>query len=221
MKSYFEAKAKVLREYNGFKDVIVGINNDYDEVYITFIVGAQIETLVFCENDSNKGWKYFATLYNNVGKPENFANYGDQMFSFLKGQLYVHDQTTDYNKFYGKQHGCDLTFYINKGASLTKRFKNIRMSTNANVWDVEFTIPEGLNYGDQKSILKPSILRERSNQVVSDILRNIIGKDGNESVNLLYNAERLIGEYVKVEISNEDGTDVELREVEVKFLISS
>jgi hypothetical protein len=95
------------------------------------------------------------------------------------------------------------------------------MSTNANVWDVEFTIPEGLNYGDQKSILKPSILRERSNQVVSDILRNIIGKDGNESVNLLYNAERLIGEYVKVEISNEDGTDVELREVEVKFLISS
>ena len=221
MHSYFENKAKELREYTGSKDVITGINNDYDEVFVSFIIGDSIETVVFSEEENNKGWKFFVTLYKDTHIIQNQAFFGDQLFSFLNGQFYVHDMTDNYNKFFGKQHDCNVEFFVNKFATATKRFKNIRISTNKNIWDVEFSIPEGLNYGNQKSILKPTILRSRSNQVVSDILRNIIGKTGIESVNLLHNGERMIGEYMKVDIQNQDGTDAELREVEVKFLISS
>lgn len=221
MHKYFEQKSSQLKAYTGSKDVIVGIDDQFDEVFVSFIMGSTIETIVFSEQEGNKGWKRFTRLYNDSAIMQNFAWYGDQMFSFLLGQIYLHDQGTTLNEFYGKQHPCSVSFYVNKFASMTKRFKNIRISTNKNVWDVEFTIPEGLNYGDQKSILKPTILRERSNQVVSDILRNIIGKNGIESVNLLYNGDRMIGETMKVEITDESDEPVELRETEVKFLISS
>lgn len=221
MESFFEAKAKEMREYNGIKDVVTGINNDHNEVFISFIKGTSIETIVFSEDDATKGWKYFAVLCNPGDTFENMAYYGDTMFLFRKGQLYLFDQGAVPNRFFGVQQGCSLSFYINKFASLQKRFKNIRVSTNSNEWTIRFSIPSGMNYGDQASVLKPTILRERSNQIVSDILRNIISKTGQEDVNLLYNGQRMIGEHMKVEMTSSANSDSELREVEVKFIISS
>lgn len=219
MESYFEAKGKELRQSEGFKDVMVGINNDYKEVYISFIIGSTIETVVFSEDDAAKGFKYFFVCEGAV--PENYAWYGDQMYSFLQGALYLHDQSDNYNEFYGVQNECGVSLYVNKYASMVKRFKNIRLSTNQNIWDIAFSIPEGLNYGDQKSLLKPALIRNKDAQGFSDILRNIIDKFGNENLQLLYKGEKMTGEYMKVDITTANGTDVELREIEVKFLIST
>lgn len=221
MSGYFENKAKTLREYVGHKDIIVGVYDQYKEVYVSFIMGNSIETIVFSEDDRMKGWQYMTTLYNDTHIIQNIASYGDEMFSFLNGQLYIHGRGGTLNNFYGKQHSCGVTFVVNKFPSQIKRFKNILISTDRNVWGIEFNIPAGLNYGAQKTLLRPTVIRARENRLVSDINRNIIGKNGDEDVNLLYKGERMTGEYMEVEISNDDSTDVELREIEVKFLIST
>jgi hypothetical protein len=220
-RTYFEAKAKELREYTGEKDVIVGINNDNEEVYLTFCKYGESETFVFSEEEENKGWMYFCELYNDTSIPENFAHYGDIMFSFVDGSLWIHDQTNSLNMFYGKQHYASLEFYVNKYANIVKRFKNIRISTTDNIWTIEFTIPTGLNYGNQKTTLIPAQLREREGQITSDILRNIINRNDTEDLSLLYRGQRMTGEFMKVKLSESSTDDAELREVEVKFLIST
>ena len=222
MRSWFERKARELREYSGEKDIIVGINNDNDEVYITFITGNKWETLVFLEEEENKGWAYFCTLVDETGKGhDNFLWYGDIMLSTHNGRLFEHDSEADLNTFYGKHHSSRLDFYVNKAASIEKRFSNIRMSTNKNIWDIEMAIPEGLNYGNQKTVLKPTILREREGQIVSDILRNIISENGNENVSLLRRGSRMTGEYMKISLTEQSVEDAELREIEVSYIMST
>jgi len=220
MAAYFEAKAKQIREYSGDKDIIVGINNDYNEVFLSFIIENTIETIVFDEDDNNKGFNYFIELSNNNAIPNAYAHFGDELFSFVNGKIYLHDVGAK-NLFYGSQKEASISFFANKFPSQQKVLKNIRVSSDKNIWDVEITTPAGVNYNAQKTILKPTIFRERNNQIVSDILRNIISRNGQESVNLLYRGEKMIGEYATVKISNDTSEDVELREVEVKFLIST
>ena len=222
MRTEFETLAKTLREYNGNKDVMVGANNDNDEIYITFRIGDDYTTYVFSEEEENKGWVYKISLENVTGQgTENYANFGDIMFSFLNGSLWMHDQNETLNLFYDKQHTAVVEYYVNKYPNWIKRFKNIKLSTNKNLWYIEMTIPTGLNYGNQKTYLRPTILREREGQIVKDILRNVLNRKGIEDLNLLYKGERMVGEYMKVRLSDSTSQDVELREVEVKFLIST
>lgn len=220
-KSFFEKKAKALREYNGHKDVIVGINNDYKEVYISFIMGTTNETVVFSEDPSSKGWKSFISLSTATAVPELFADFGDRMFSFLKGNLYVHDSGTTLNNFYGEQKGFSIKVPVNNLSHETKRFRNIQINSDQNVYDIQFDIPESNTYGQQRSYLKPSVMRTTNNRIVADILRNVITELGQENLNLLYDGQKLIGEHVIVTLSGTGSEEIELREIEVKSLIST
>ena len=219
--SYFEKKAKALREYEGHKDVIVGINNDYKEVYISFIMGTLNETVVFSEDPATKGWKSFISLSSAEGVPELFADFGDRMFSFLNGKLYVHDSGATLNEFYGEQKDFSIQVPVNNLAHETKRFRNIQISSDDNVFDIQFDIPASNTYRQQRSVLKPSVMRVSNNRIVSDILRNILNELGEEDLNLLYDGQKLIGEYVIVTLSGEGSNEVELREIEVKSLIAT
>lgn len=219
MQNWFEKKAKQLREYDGDKGVVVSFNNDYEEVYVSFSIGDENETVVFSEKEGSKGWNHFITLYNDTGIPENLAFFKDNLFSFFNGQLYLHNSGAN-NTFFGKLHGCSVTAIVNQYATIAKRFSNIRVSTNTNIWDVEFNIPEGLNYPAQKSLLKPALFRERENALYSDILRSIINRAGAEDVNLLHTGQRMVGETMSVLISDSTATEAELGVATVNFLIA-
>ena len=64
-------------------------------------------------------------------------------------------------------------------------------------------------------------MRTKNNRIVSDILHNIINELGEEDLNLLYDGDKLIGEYVEVTLSGTGSGEIELREIEVKSLIST
>lgn len=220
MKNWFEKKAKSLRESTeAAKDVIVSCDNDYNEVLITFIIGTEIETFVFHEDEINPGWEYFATYESETSIPENFAFHGDTLVSFLQGHLYLHNVGA-LNTFYGKVHECGIMSVVNMYAGNTKRYSSIHVSCNNNIFSFEFNIPEGLNYPEQKSILLPAFMREKENAIYSDILRNIIGRDGIENISLLYNGTRLVGETMTVTLTDTSDEDVRLGLMEVNFLIA-
>lgn len=220
MRNWFETKAKLFREYVGNKDIIVSCDNDYDETMISFIMGNNIESLVFSEEEFDNGWKYFATFKTTIKIPDNFAFQGDTSISWMDGQLYLHNVGT-HNMFYGQQWGCYIKAAINVPGGISKRFANIYINSNRNEWDVEFTTEDRVNYGPQKSYLKPSIIKEMNGRLHSTILRNILKRDGvTEDVNLLYNNHDMVGEVLFVKLSSSDSDDVSLGEIEVKFHIN-
>lgn len=219
MTNWFEKKAKALREYTGTKDVIVSCDNDYNEVLISFIIGTEIETLVFSEEENEKGWMYFVYYKTDSAIPDNFAFQGDTLLSFMNGRLYLHNEGVN-NTFYGQLHPCSVKFVINVPAGQSKRFANIRINSDNNIWDVEFTTEDFVNYGLQKSILKPTIIREMNGRLHSDILGNIIQRNGVENLSLLHNGHDLVGEVLFVELSNDDNSDVVLGDCEVKYYIN-
>jgi len=219
MQNWFEKKAKEIREYTRYKDVITAFDNDYEEVMVSFIIGAEIETVVFSEKEGFKGWTYFGTYYNDDDFPEDFATFKDNLISFMNGQLYLHGGGA-LNTFYGKLHGCSITIPVNQYASVMKRFSSIRVSTDKNIWYSEFNIPEGVNYPAQKSRLVPAIMREKENALYSDVLRNIINRAGMEDINIIHNGNRMVGESMEVTLTDDTDESVNLGTVQVNFLIA-
>jgi hypothetical protein len=137
----------------------------------------------------------------------------------MNGQLWLHNVGAN-NTFYGKLHVCSIKFAVNGHVTYTKRYSSIRISTDNNLWNIEFTIPEGENYIDQKTILRPSMMREKENALYSDILRNIISRAGVEDLTLIYNGTRMVGEYMDVEFTDATNEDVSLGAVQVNYQIA-
>ena len=219
MGNYFEKKAKELREFEGRKDVIISFDNDYNDVLITFIIGNDIETVVFYEKEGEKGFHYFATYRTDEKIPEMFGFYGDNHFSFLEGNFYLSSEGEN-NTFYGQLHPCKVKLAINVQPMSSKRYSNIWINSNKNIWDVEFTSENRVNYGLQKSILRPSIIEELNGRLHASMLKNMIGRDGTEDIELLHNGHDMVGEIMFAELSNNDDSDVTLGEVEVKFYLN-
>ena len=222
MQSWFERKAKELREAdpNSYKDVIVSFNNNYEEVWVSFIVNGDIETLVFSEKEGQKGWLFFVYLLAE-DYPENFASYKDTQISFYNGQLYLQNEG-DPNTFFGINHNSSLKAYVNKFPIVSKRYASLNIASNRNIWQIVFNIPEGLNYMDQLSYLKPAIISQRENMLYSDILRNVKTRAGVIDVTRLRNAERMTGEYMGIQLVETDFDDdqVTLGNISVNFEIA-
>jgi len=219
MQNWFEKKAKQLREYVGDKDVVTSFDNDYEEVLVSFRIGNTIETIVFSEKEGFKGWMEYRTYFNDTDVPELFASFKDTLVSWMNGKLYLHNSGLN-NTFYGKLHGCSLKVPVNGNVQYTKRYSSIRLSSDKNLWSIEFTIPDGENYVNQKTILRPAMFREKENALYSDILRNIITRTGVEDLALIYNGTRMVGEFMDVEIKETTNQDVFLGAVQVNYQIA-
>lgn len=217
MKTYFKAKAEELRISTNFTDIITTIDSDYDEVLITFINGNESETIAFYEKEGLKGFTWKVEIKPSSGVPDNLGWYGSKVYGFLGGKIYQHNVGV-LNEFFGHQKGCSISFIVNAGAGDANKFSNIELSSNKNIWDIQFDIEAGLNYPVQKSILKPTIIRSKENRLYSDILKNILGRNNTEDISKLRRGQDMTGETMLVTISSSTSEDVTLKEVEVKFL---
>lgn len=219
MQNWFEKKAKELREYDGEKDVIVAFNNDYEEVFISFIIGYGNETLVFSEKEGNKGWLYFIDYCGEVYCPENIGTYKDTMVAFMQGQLYLHNEGS-LNTFFGETKDCSLSFSVNKLPIVSKRFASINIASTKNIWNAYFSILENVNYKEQFTVLKPTVISMRENMLYSDMPRNILDRAGNTDYGLYYTGERMVGEAMEVLMTNSGSDEVLLGNVIVNFEIA-
>lgn len=220
LQSWFEAKAKHLREYTGHKDVIVAVDNDYDEVIISFVIGSVCETVVFSEKEDEVGWKYFIDLNSNGQSPENMAWYGNSLLSFKNGQLYLHNVGA-LNNFYGEQKGAGIVFISNGDPASQKRLKNIEIRTDKNAWYGSIESEASVNYPRQKTIFHPAIIREVDGRLAADILNNIVRRDGSEDIQLLYNGHSMNSDVFKVYLNTDGPDDITLQETIIKYLIST
>jgi len=198
MKEYFEAKAKAFREYIGTKDIVVAIEEETESVYISFIMGVSIETILFSEKEENKGFLFFVEFNNGSLIPENFAWHGDILYSFLNGEIYQHN-TGNANSFYGStRKEAYVDAVANSYPQVQKSYENITLDTDGQ-WTIEITSEKDNNYPfGQKTMIYPALLRNREGSLAGPILRNIIKRDGTEDINLLYSGNKISGHYINI-----------------------
>ena len=99
---------------------------DYPSTIYPFDVwDGQGKTMVFdLKSDPNR-WMPPHTFVT-----ENFITLQNKLFSFKNGQLYLHNQTTSYNQFYGTQCKSKLMFVCNQQPNDIKVYNNISIQTN-------------------------------------------------------------------------------------------
>ena len=71
--------------------------------------------------------KRWVTFYSHVA--DYYGKINRKFVSWKEGGLYIHDQGTGYNNFYGDTQATKLDFYFNKGPSTVKGYKAITLES--------------------------------------------------------------------------------------------
>lgn len=199
---YFEEICERFRSYTGHKDVIAGYESSEDVAYVSFIMGETISTIAFSEDEQNKGFVFTVEFNNGSLIPEEYAQYGDYLYSFAKGQLYEHG-AGEPNRFYGSSRKTALIKVVaNQYPQLRKTFEYMSLDSNGN-WESEMTIEADDNYpSGQKTKILPKMFKSREGVKTSAIPRNILTPNGNENMQRLYSGNKMSGNSMRISLES-------------------
>lgn len=124
----FEISSQGLRAY--FKtlfrnNVINHINGKYDQYNDFYVLNIQYNDDQFATwvySDKDNGW--LGRLNFN---PEDMVRVNNHFVSFKNGEIYLHNQTSNYNTFYGVQSDSEFSFNFNESPSNRKSHKTIEI----------------------------------------------------------------------------------------------
>lgn len=198
MNKFFERKSEAFRNYTGEKDIIVGFEPSNNVIYISFIMGLSIETIAFSEEDESKGFVFHVEFSNNSKIPEEYANYGDYLYSFVDGQLYEHGNGPA-NQFYGSGKKTSMIEVVaNQYPQLRKTFEFMSVHSNGE-WTAEMEIEADDNYSfGQKTTILPKMFKSREGVKTSAVPRNITTPIGGKNFQLLYSGNKMSGNSMKI-----------------------
>ena len=201
---YFETICESFRNYSGDKDVIVGFEPSYDAVYVSFIMGTEISTIAFSEDEDNKGFVFNVEFNNGNLIPELYANYGDYMYSFANGQLYEHGAGPA-NQFYGSERKVSsIQVVANQYPQLRKTFEYMSVDTNGD-WTAVMEVEADDNYpAGQKTKILPKMFKSREGVKTSAVPRNILNPNGVENFQKLYSGNKMSGNSMTIKIKSVD-----------------
>ncbi len=101
---------------------------DYPSTIYPFdIYDGQTKTIVYKLN-FGEGRPRWQGAYSFCA--ENFCTLQNQLYSFKNGHLYIHNQTTTYNEFYGTQYKSKVMFVANNEPTVPKVYNNISIESN-------------------------------------------------------------------------------------------
>ena len=113
---------------------ILGVFDEFNQEYLISLIGNKPALTVSFSEPKNR----WVSLYSFI--PEYYGQYGNKIVSFLNGRLWVHDENSLYNNFYGAQFQSELIFVVNKDNVLPKvwhtLFLELLSTANKNNWDI-------------------------------------------------------------------------------------
>lgn len=190
-------KAKVLGMYDYFEEEYVAVFQGYS--------GQSNVTLAF-----NEKRNAYSTFYDYA--PEWIISVEEKTITFRNGGLYLHDNTTNYNTFYGTSYPSSLTLVFNQNAMVKKDFNNVTQEASS-VW---------LSSNNQDI---SSSLGQNSNLVASDyeehegLYHAAFMRDAN-SIGGVIDGDYLKGSWLQVKFSNNSTNLVYLSGVYLNYTIS-
>ena len=135
MRDYFKDNLKLNTKMIGM----------YDNVKDQYILHLKETNKNIAFDETSKGWTSFYSYYPEAGFTLN-----NNMYTFHKGNVYIHYKNTDYNVFYGQPAvASSITAVVNMDGSIIKNFKTVGYEGTSG-WTAEsiYTDLDGANYTD-------------------------------------------------------------------------
>jgi hypothetical protein len=124
----FEISSQGMRAYfkNLFRNNVINhINGKYDQYNDFFVLNIQYNSdqfVTWVYSDKDNGW-----LGRLSFNPEDMIKVNNHFVSFKNGEVYLHNQASNYNTFYGVQSDSIFSFNFNESPSNRKSHKNIEI----------------------------------------------------------------------------------------------
>jgi hypothetical protein len=176
----FEISNQGMRSYfkNLFRKNILHVNGKYDQFHDIYILNIQ-----YTEKNSTKEcfetWVYSDVMNGWLGRltfnPEDMIRSNGEFYSFKNGEVYIHNQKSIYNTFYGKQSPSKVKFNLNKDVNIRKVHKTIEID-GTDPWDVKLKTNLNEGYIDIYSFVKQEgIFRSYIRNLNDNIETSLIG----------------------------------------------
>jgi hypothetical protein len=161
MKTFFKAKSDSLLQTPG--KVVSGYDPYLNILYVTFIIGAEKQTISFVDRPGYEG--FIADQYDFT--PEMYGKCDEKLYSFINGVLHEHMASATYNNFYGEQFESSITPVFNTEYSQEKIPMAISIESNK-AWSVSSIT----NPGGQSSKIRAAWFDKKGNNYYATVLRN-------------------------------------------------
>lgn len=191
-----------------FSDGLLSVQNL--EIYDLAATAAPV---TFSFNEQHKQW-----TENQSFVPDMMLKHGSEFYSFKDGTAWVHNKNPVKNNFYGVQYSSQITFLINSDPRTVKIMQGIIFNSNKLWWVPKVTIkPYTGKPNGMQSRIKPGRVKVLQGVFYADFLRNLLDQRFGTQIEALMQGEELRGRIAAITIQNDDDTDVELFEVQVKY----
>lgn len=191
---------------------------DYPSTIYPFdIFDAQAKTIVYKMGKGNTQPHYQGS-YNWT--PEGFAVLENDLYSFKNGQLYIHNQTSNTNEFYGTQYKSKVMFVSNQAANIPKIYNSL--GVEANICPTLTYLMSEYPYL-QCSDLMDYQYKGKEGVWYATIMRNkIVPTAGGFNTSGLVSAEKMrsVAMLMELEFSPSGSTFLELKFVTINFDLS-
>lgn len=167
-----------------------------------------ISPYTFSFNEIRNGYTSFFSYH-----PEWLANAQEIVYSWLNGQLYKHNNTTNYCNFYGTQNEAYIQVVFNKAVHAKKSWNSIMEIANT-IWSVPSMYTNTYSYGTTK---QQSSLGEAEFVLLEGNPSAAIKRDANSSGGKI-NGNFMKGNWLVVKFQKTIANNlVNLAEVSVRF----
>ena len=167
-----------------------------------------INPYTFSFNELRNGYVSFFDYY-----PEWLQSAEDLIYTFKDGEIYKHDNTTDYCKFYGIQYDANLTVVFNQNYHVKKSWNSIA-EVASDTWAVPSLQTNTISYQDvtQESSLKEGEFVKLENMPSASIKRDANSPGGKTNGDFM-KGNYLIAKFEKLNANN----SITLSEVSARY----
>ncbi len=199
---------------NGATAKILGCFDNFDGQYIPILQGGEnngdiIDSYAFSFNERRNGFCSFYDFKN----AEFALSAEDIIVTWLNGNMYLHNNTTNYCNFYGQQYGCYITVVFNISLFEKKSWMSISELASA-IWACPIIYTNVKSYGSQR---QETILLESDFATLEDMFHAAFLRDIH-SIGGIVNGDEIKGNYLVCQFKKDSASNlITLSEIQVMF----
>lgn len=207
---------------NGYKAKIMGFFDYFEQECVMILQGGtynseSIDSFTFSYNELRDAYCSFFDYH-----PEWALSVEDVPVSFVNGELYIHDNTTNYATFYGESYGTSITLVFNKEEPVRKTYMAIAYQANQ-IWTStdEGIITSMIN--QDTGLQQTSELKSADYELVENLRTAAFLRDQNSMINpyeALIEGDDLKGQWIEVTLTYSGDSFAWLYEPYINYVLS-